>query len=197
MTVLTDVRDRVRKDLRDTDSSAYRWSDDQLDRHIDHALTELSLALPLETTATLATTAGSREVSLAALDVIEVEAVEYPLGQYPPSYVGFATWATSLMLQVDELPAGADAKLYFTARHVLDGAGTTLSPQQVDLVAMGAGAYAALEQELYAADRITTGERAGDSFGAWGRARLTAFRQLLIQYGRRSRVRTRRLYTPA
>ncbi|MBI2767653.1 MAG: hypothetical protein HYX53_17280 [Chloroflexi bacterium] len=195
MTVLSDVRDRVRKDLRDTDAAAYRWSDAQLERHIDHALTEVSLALPQEKTATLATTSGSRELSLAALDVIEVERVEYPLGSYPPEYVGFATWATSLMLQVDALPVGAPAKLYFTARHTLDGTGTSLSPQQVDLVAMGAGAYAALEQAIYAADRITTGADAAGGYADWGRARLTAFQQLLLQYGRRNRVRGNRLYS--
>lgn len=60
--------------------------------HIDRALTELSEAMPQEKTATLATTAGSREVSLVGLDVMGVEAVEYPVGEYPPAYIGFGTW---------------------------------------------------------------------------------------------------------
>ena len=197
-TTLTDVRDRVRKDLHDTDSANYRWPDTQLDRHIDHALSELSAALPQEKTLTVATTAGSRDLSIASLtDLVEVETVEYPTAQFPPAYVGFATWAATLTLNVDTAPAGANAKLFYTARHQLDSAGTTLSAFQVDILVTGASAYAALEQSAYTVDRVTTGESVAGGYGAYGRARLTAFRQLLHQYGRRNRVRGRRMYVPA
>lgn len=198
MTTLADIRDRVRKDLRDTDSAAYRWSDAQLERHIDHALSELSLAMPQEKVATLATTAGSRELSLAGLaGLIDVEAVEYPAGRVPAVFTGFATWAGALVLHSEQLPAGDNAKLYYTARHTLDGSGTTLTAEQVDLLATGASAYAALEQSVYAVDRLATGADVAERYSAWGRARLMAFQQLLHQYGRRNRVRQRRLYVPA
>ncbi|MFN8506075.1 MAG: hypothetical protein U0547_00755 [Dehalococcoidia bacterium] len=197
MTTLSDVRDRVRKDLHDTDAGTYRWTDAQLDRHIDRALTELSEAMPQEKTATLATTAGSREVSLAGLDAIGVEAVEYPVGEYPPAYIGFGTWASALFLHVETAPTGANLKLYYRARHVLDGSGSTLSGQQADFVAMGAGGYAALEQAVYTTDHLNTGPNVPGEFRAWGETRLTAFRQLLMQFGRPARVRRRRLYTPA
>ena len=76
--------------------------------------------------------------------------------------------------------------------------GTTLTAFQVDVLVTGAAAYAALEQSAYLADRLATGgEAVTDRFGAYGRARLTAFHQLLHQYGRRNRVRGRRAYTPA
>ncbi|MBI4308059.1 MAG: hypothetical protein HY684_04565, partial [Chloroflexi bacterium] len=75
---LNDMRTRVRKDLRDEDSSAYRWTDAELDRHIDHALQDVSLAAPLEAKATLTTTAGSRDLSVAGLaGLVALEAVEY------------------------------------------------------------------------------------------------------------------------
>lgn len=194
-TTLSDVRDRVRKDLHDTDASAYRWSDGQLDRHIDHALSDLTQAWPQEKRTTIATTAGSRDLSLAALtDVVEVEAVEYPAGQYPPVYARFSLWGATLTLLVETAPTGADARVHYTARHVLDGSGTTLNTQQVDVLALGAGAYAALEQAVSTTDRLTTGPDASAAYAGQARARQTAFIQLLHQYGRRNRVRGRRLY---
>ena len=39
MTTLPDIRDRIRKDLHDT--SEERWTDAQLDRHIERALRDL------------------------------------------------------------------------------------------------------------------------------------------------------------
>jgi len=35
MTTIADIRGRVRKDLGDTTAGAYRWTDDELDRHIE------------------------------------------------------------------------------------------------------------------------------------------------------------------
>jgi hypothetical protein len=171
MPTLTDVRDRVRRDLHDTDSATYRWMDAQLDRHIDHAMSELSAAMPQEKSVTLATTAGSRDVSLAALtDLIEVEQVEYPTGQFPPSLAGYSTWAATLTLNVDAAPSGGNLKVYYTARHTLDGAGSTLSAFQVDVLATGASAYAALEQSTFTLDRVTTGDAVASGYAAYGRA---------------------------
>lgn len=198
-TTLPDVRDRVRKDLHDTDALAYRWSDAQLERHIDRAMSELSAAMPQELTATLATTAGSRDLSLATLaGLIEVEAAEHPVGLFPPSYIGYSMWAATLTLHSETAPAGEAAKLYYTARHALDGTGTTLSAFHVDVLVTGAAAYAALEQAVFLTDRVSTGgEGTAEGYGAYGRARLTAFQQLLHHYGRRNRVRARRAYVPA
>ncbi len=59
---LTDMRTNVRRDLHDEDAANYRWTDDELDRHIARGLKEFSEAIPLEQKATLATTASSREI---------------------------------------------------------------------------------------------------------------------------------------
>ena len=81
---LPQMRARVRQDLHDEDSENYRWTDDELDRHIQHAVRELSLAVPQEAKATLTTTAGSRGLSVTSLsDLVSVEAVEYPVDKYP------------------------------------------------------------------------------------------------------------------
>ena len=58
---LTDMRNIVRRDLHDEDSNNYRWTDDELDRHVTHAVKDFSEHVPYEEKATKATTAGSRE----------------------------------------------------------------------------------------------------------------------------------------
>ena len=91
---LPTMRTRVRRDLHDEDSQNYRWTDNELDRHIQRTLEEVSIASSREMKATLTTTADSRELSLATLtDLISIEAAEYPTGKYPPVYIGFSVWA--------------------------------------------------------------------------------------------------------
>ncbi len=198
MTTIADIRARIRKDLYDTDNSRYRWPDTQIDRHIERALDELSLAIPQEKTASLATTPGSRELSLSSLTgLVNVEKVEYPAGNFPPEYVDFSRWSDTLTLNLEAAPSGETAALFYTARHTLDESGTSLPGFLEDLVCMGAAAYAALEQGVFTIDRINTSEQVARDYEDWGRARLTAFNQLLYQYGRVSRVRTRLLRRPA
>ncbi len=196
MTTLADVRDRLRQDLSDT--AALRWPDSQLDRHIEHALSELGLAMPRELSAELATTPGSRDLSLASLTgLVDVEAVEFPVDRFPPLYPGFSTWASTLSLHTPSPPDGTDARVYYTALHTLDGNGTTLTAQQVEVLLTGAGAYAALELASGSTGDLELDPAAAERYSAWARARLTAFRQLLHTYGRKNRIRQRRLYTPA
>lgn len=197
MTTLTTIRTRVRQDLQDTDAANYRWTDNELDRHIQRALDETSRSIPREATATVNTTPGSRDLSLTSLSgLIEVEAVEYPVGQFPPSYVQFSQWASTLSLLVDTAPASAlPVTISYTAQHTLDGSGATLTGVQEDIVATGASAYAVLELGAAAIDRLNTGgSEVPAQFLAWARAREIAFRQLLIQHARRNRVRARRAY---
>lgn len=199
MTTLADIRTRVRKDLHDTDSANYRWSDTELDRHIQRALDETSRAMPQETAVTITTTAGSRDVSLASVaGLLEVEAAEFPIGQFPPSYAPFSRWANTLSLHLDEPPGAEQVKLYCTALHTLDGSGSTLAAFQEDIVAAGASAYAVLESAANAIDRLAAGgPEVPAQFLAWARAREIAFKQLLIQHARKNRVRARRAFAPA
>ncbi len=64
---LNEMRALVRRDLKDEDAANYRWTDGELDRHIAHALAEISQAAPLEATATVATTSGSRDIDVSGL----------------------------------------------------------------------------------------------------------------------------------
>jgi hypothetical protein len=96
------------------------------------------------------------------------------------------------------LPTGQNAKVYYTAAHTLDGSGSTLAAGFEDILATGAGAYAALEWSNFATDRLNLGgDGVAEQYAAWGQAAMTAFRQLLIEHHRRRAVRPGRLYSPA
>lgn len=197
---LSQMRARLRKDLHDEDSANYRWNDSELDRHLQHALRDLSLSIPLEAKATLQTSAGSRELSMASLsDLLWIEAVEYPAGDYPPSYVRFSLWGTTLTLLVEGSPAqGESVNLYYNKLHTLDTQGSTIPSSFEDLVVVGAGAYAALEWASFATNRLNLGgSSTWEAYLLWGQKQMSAFQSALAKHGARHRVRARRLYTPA
>jgi hypothetical protein len=194
------MRTRVRRDLHDEDPADQRWTDDELDRHIERAVRELSLAIPLEAKATPATGEGSRDISLASFsDLVAVEAVEYPVDKYPPSYVPFSLWAGTLTLLVDATPPGGQSvNVYYGKMHTLDATTSTIPPHLEELVATGAAAYAALEWASFATNRINVGgQDVWRQYLTWGQERLAIFSRALAKHSRRNAVRVRRLYTPA
>jgi hypothetical protein len=200
MTTIADIRARLRKDLHDEDSANYRWTDGELDRHIQHTVREFSLAVPLEAKSALATTAGSRELSISGLsDVVGIEAVEYPAGDYPPSYVRFSVWLNTLTLLTDRTPAaGETVNVFWTKLHSIDGSGSTIPARFEDVIASGAAGYAALEWASFSTNRVNVGGRdVWREYLAFGQERLAAFQRALARHGRRNAVRARRLYAPA
>ena len=202
MTTITDIRGRVRTDLHDEDPQNYRWTDAELDRHIDRAVNELSLAVPLEAKTTLTTAAGSRDISIASLsDRVAVEAVEYPAGKYPPVYVRFSIWMDTLTMTmlIDGAPgAGENVDVHYARPHTLDTAGSTVPPPLEELVSTGAAGYAALEWASFATNRVNVGgEGVWRQYLAWGQDRISAFLRGLAERGRRNSVRARSLYTPS
>jgi len=190
---------RVRRDLKDEDFSNYRWTDEELNRHIDRAVREFSLAVPREVQAVL-TTAQSRELSVSTLsDRVAVEVVEYPRGQYPPSYVPFSLWGDTLTLLIDKVPAsGEEVVVYYGRLHTLDNTTSTIPPHLEEVVAMGAEGFACLEWANFAINRVNTG-----GAGTWreyltfGQEKLGAFMEALARHGKKGAVRARRLYRPA
>ncbi len=194
---IAEMRTLVRRDLRDTDPAAERWSDDEIDRHVRHAVHDLSRVAPAESVATLATVAGSREVTLTSLaGLLDVEAVEYPLGRNPACFVPFSRWAASLTLQSDATPAGGEQlRVYYTKLHTLDAASSTVPEHLEDAVALGATAYAALAWASYAANRVNLGgEDTARRYRVWGNERLEAFQLALGRAASRRGVRVRRMY---
>jgi len=195
---LTDMRAIVRRDLHDEDSGNYRWTDDELDRHIAHAVKEFSEHIPCAQKATKATTSGSREMDIATItDRIMVEAVEYPVDKFPKRYQPFSLWGDTLTLLGDEVPDGSDAYIYYGRLHTIDVDGATIPAQLEDLIATGACGYAAVEWAVYAVNRVNVGGTVTPrEFLGWGNQKLKHFRQELLRLGRRNRVRVSSLYKP-
>ena len=195
---LTDMRTTVRRDLHDEDSNNYRWTNDELDRHIAHAVKELSEQIPYEQKATKATTAGSRELDISAITGrVMVEAVEYPADRFPRRYQPFSLWGDTLTLLGDEVPDGSNAYIYYGKLHTLDGDGSTVPAQHEDLIAAGACGYAAVAWAVYAVNRVNVGGTVTPrELLDWGNQKLKYFRQELRRLGRRNRVRVSTLYRP-
>jgi len=195
---LTEMRTIVRRDLHDEDAANYRWTNDELDRHIAHAVKDFSEAIPYEQKVTKATTSGSREIDISTItDRIMVEAVEYPVDKFPRKYQRFSLWGDTLTLLGDEVPDASNAYIYYGKLHTLDGTTSTIPAQREDLVAVGAEGYAAVEWAVYAINRANVGGTVTPKeFLAWGYEKLRYFRQELRRLGRKNRARTSQLYKP-
>ncbi len=195
---LTEMIALVRQDLRDQDSQNYRWTDDELARHINRAVREFSEELPLPARATLPTVADSREVDISGLTGrVMVEAVEYPLASFPPDYQQFTVWGDNLTIISGSEPDGSNCYVYYGALHTLDGQGSTIPTKYEDIVAAGACGYAAVEWAVYAVNRVNVGGAATSrEYLEWGNQKLKYFRQELKRLGRKNRVRVSSLYQP-
>jgi hypothetical protein len=195
---LTEMRAIVRRDLHDEDAANYRWSNDELDRHIAHAVKEFSEAIPYEQKATKATTAGSREIDISSLTGrIMVQAVEYLVDKFPKRYQRFSLWGNTITQLGDEVPDGSNAYIYYGKLHTLDVSTSTIPTNLEDLVATGAEGYAAVEWAVYAVNRVNvSGTMTPSEFLAWGNEKLNFFRQELKKLGRKNKVRLSQLYKP-
>ena len=195
---LTELRAIVRRDLHDEDVNNYRWTNDELDRHLSHAVKDYSEAIPDEQKAVKATTSGSREIDISTLsDRIMIEAVEYPIGNFPRRYQRFALWRDIITLLGEETPDGSNACIYYGKLHILNISSSTIAAWHEDLIATGACGYAAVEWAEYAVNRVNLGgtATAAELLG-WGREKLDFFRRELKRLGRKNRVRVRSLYKP-
>ena len=195
---LTEMRAIVRRDLHDDDDSNYRWTDDELNRHIARAVKDLSERLPCEEKAVKATTSGSRELDISNLaDRVTVVAIEYPVDRFPKHYQRFSLWEDVLTILSEEIPDGSNACVYYGKLHTLDASSSTIPELHEDLVAAGAAGYAAIEWAIFTVNRVNVGGNITPrEFHDWGRERLNYFRQELRRLGRGNRVRLNALYRP-
>ena len=195
---LTDMRAIVRRDLHDEDASNYRWTNDEINRHITHAVKDYSEAVPHEQKATKATTTGSREIDIAALtDRVMVEAVEYPVGKFPKRYQRFSLWGDTVTLLGSDIPDGSNAYIYYGKLHTLDVSISTIPAWHEDLVATCACGYAALEWAVFAINRVNVGgSPVTGELSKWGKEKLDLFQRELKRLGRKNRVRAKSFYQP-
>jgi hypothetical protein len=195
---LSDMRTLVRRDLHDEDSGNYRWTDNELDRQIARAVKEYSEKLPLEQKATLATTPGSREISIAALtNRVMVEAVEYPAGQFPPIFQRYALWNDILTLLGTEIPDGSNCSVYYGKLHTLDVSSSTIPTQHEDLIATGACGFAGAEMAVYTINRVNSGgSSTPQDWDQWSKDKMALFQSELKRLSYRNKVRSRQFYIP-
>ena len=193
---LTDMIALVRKDLHDEDSNNYQWSDTELTRHINRAVSELSEKVPLPAKATLPTTSGSMELDISSLtNRVMVEAVEYPLDASPPGFQRFSIWGDTLTIISGSEPDGSNCHIYYGTLHTLDASGSTVPTKYEDLVATGACGYAAMEWAAYAINMVNVGGTMSPrEYRLWASERLGVFQERLDRLGRRQRVRNQQLF---
>ena len=197
---LADMRTIVRRDLHDEDAASYRWSDDELDRHIAHAVKELSQQIRFHFNPVYQNTADSREIDISSIsDRIKVTTAEYPTAEYPPSYVRFSVWGDTLTMLIDKAPeaSGEDVDVRYGKLHTLDAGGSTIPAYLEDVVAIGAEGYAAVEWASYATNRVNVGGQGVErDYAIWGGQRLREFKRQLKYHSRRTSIRTQSLQTP-
>jgi hypothetical protein len=195
---LTEMRAMVRRDLHDEDSNNYRWANDEIDRHINHALRDFSESVPLEQKATLATISGFREISISSLsNRVMIEAAEFPVGQFPPGYQRFALWGDILTFLGEPVPDGSNCCIFYGKLHTLDVSTSTIPAQHEDLIPTGACGYSAIEWAVYSVNRVNIGGTGTPGeWQEWGKNKLDFFHSELKRLGRKNRVRVRQLYQP-
>ena len=194
--ILSDMRTLVRRDLKDEDNSNYRWQDNEIDRAIARAVAELSRYVPREMKATIATTAGSREIALTTLtDRVSVDRVEFPVAETPRSFQRFTVYSETITLIGDTEGDGTNAYIYWGKVHTLDGSTSTIPSYLEDVLALGAAAYAVLAQSQLRTDTAGFGgERADTDYQSWGTVMLKEFNAQLKRFGRGRKLKISQFY---
>jgi len=192
---LTEMRARIREDLQDTDSQNYRWTDDEVDGAIDRVATEYSLHAPIEQQDDIATTDGDTELDISSLSgLLEIESVEFPIGQTPKYLQRTEYWAGHLYMQ-DE-GDGEDARVRWLKKHTLAAGSTTIPTEHEEIIVLGATGYLAMSASAYTVDRASiAGRHATINFKAWGKECLDRYDKKLKAVSRTSRVIQRTFYT--
>ena len=194
--ILSDMRTLVRRDLKDEDNSNYRWQDNEIDRAIARAVAELSRYVPREMKATIATTAGSREIAMTSLtDRVSVDRVEFPVAETPRSFQRFTVYSETITLIGDVKGDGTNCYVYWGKVHTLDGSTSTIPSYLEDVLALGAAAYAVLSHTQYRTDTAGFGgERADTDYQSWGTVMLKEFKAQLKRFGRGRKLKISQFY---
>jgi len=192
-TTLATIRARLQTVL--DDAAAAVWTTAELDQHIQDALRDLSHRIPRERTTTIATTSGSRDVSLTTLtERVRLVAVEWPTGSDPKSFVDFSEWADVLRINSLAVPDGTDCTIYWQSLHSINGTDTL--PEDYDDALVHAAAARACDQQ--AADASNTLATGGPPATRDWRTLAAHFRNRYEErVAPRRGIRRKRLYAPA
>ena len=158
---LTTMRTLVRRDLKDEDSSNYRWQDNEIERAIARALSSCPGYVPREMKSTMATTDGSRDIDISTLtDRVSVDRVEFPIRFRKDPEAVPAVYRLSGHHHPDRRHRGRRRRTAMSigARFIPWTAAPVPSPTYLeDVLALGAAAYAVLAQAQYRTDTADFG----------------------------------------
>ncbi len=190
---------RVRRDLKDEDSQNYQWTDDEIERHIERALSEFSQYLPLDQQTLKATTPDDRNIDISSLaDVVKITTVEYPIGEYPAKYNRFSLWGDILTIHCATTPDGSNCNIYWGTMHTLDGSSSTIPTKWEELVAIGAAGFALVAWADYSVNQVNLGgSDTPDSYITTGNLKLKYFRKVLKRQGKSQGLAATQLFTPS
>jgi hypothetical protein len=189
------MRARVRRDLQD-EGSPTRFSDDELDRAINRAVTEFSKYLPYAQTSTITTVDDRDEIDISDLtDLIAVYRVEFPIGNMPRTYERFEVYGEIVRL-LESVGDGEDCCVYWGSVHTLDESSSTIPVHLEDLVALGASGYAIMSISQAKIDvNNPGGSRVDYNYQQWGVNRLNEFQKGLNKLRSNvNKLRTSQLY---
>ena len=192
---LTEMSARVRRDLQDTDSTNYRWTDTEVNEAIERVVREFSLAYPKQEQSELDTTNGSKELDISSLtSLLKVFSVEFPLDLEPPYYQYFAIWGTKLFMT--DKGDGTKARVKWGKLHTLVSDSSTIPIQFDEIIVLGATGYLAISASVYTVDRATiSGRYATADFLNWGKERLDHYKRQLKHIALSNRVIQTELYS--
>jgi hypothetical protein len=190
---------RVRRDLKDEDAANYQWTDDEIERHIERALSEFSFAMPLDQVTVKATTPADWTIDISSLtDREKINAVEYPIGLQPTSWVKFALWGDIITLKEGITPDGSNCNIYWGKMHTLDGSSSTIPTKWEEIVAIGAAGFALVAWADYAVNQVNLGgSDTPESYISSGNLKLEHFRSVMKRQGKQGGLLRSQLYSPA
>jgi len=192
---LVEMVARAREDLKDTDALNYIWQDGEIQSAILRVVDEYSLQAPMQHQDDLATTDGASEIDITSLEsLLQVDSVEFPLGQNPKHMQHTEFWAGRLYME--DAGDGTDARVRWLAKHTIDPEETTIPAEHGEIIVLGATAYLAMSASAYTVDRATIAGHWGTiSYKDWGTERFKRYDQKLKQVAQGNRVTRRTLYT--
>jgi hypothetical protein len=186
MTPLSDFRALVRRDLKDENPATYRWTDDEVDRAIQRAVLEYSQFIPRYQKDTVATVSAQDYIDISTLsNRVKVYKVEFPVGQFPRKYQPFRVWMNHLIFMGDDKGTGGNCYVEWGKVHSLDVTTNSVDAQHQHTVALGAAAYAVLNESQYQVNRTPVGGTDVDmDYLDWGNAMLKRFHAELYRIKR-------------
>lgn len=169
------ARGYVQRDLKD--ESAVRWTANEIDRAVNRALAEYSLAWP---------TVTYTDKTMGSTDTIDCTATtawlyglwaEYPTGENPPEAIRIAEERRGYVRIVQSsLPAaGETVRIWYAKTRAI---GDVESEHEV-IVCQGAAAFAALAGGIGSVGVVTISGWTPKQYQDWGRETLADFRRRL------------------